>query len=68
MLTIQQDPMKVAYLKLEMAVVVDAGRRFVTSTYNLEGDGPLVATKKSKPPFTLYKFTTFPILMLSSNS
>ena len=32
------------YLKLELAAIVDWGRPFVTATYNLEGDGPLVFT------------------------
>ena len=35
---------KNVYLKLELAAIVDWGRPFVTATYNLEGDGPLVFT------------------------
>ena len=42
MLTILQDPTKKAYLQTEMAVVADAGREFVKSTYKLEGDSALV--------------------------
>lgn len=41
MLSIVQDPTKKASLMVEMAAVVDAGREFKT-TYNVEGDGPLV--------------------------
>ena len=42
MLSILQDPTKKASLMVEMAAVVDAGREFVKTTYNVEGDGPLV--------------------------
>ena len=42
MLSILHDPSKKTYLMLEMAAVVDAGRQFVQTTYNLEGNGPLV--------------------------
>ena len=42
MLSILHDPSKKTYLMLEIAAVVDAGRQFVQTTYNLEGDGPLV--------------------------
>ena len=42
MINILQDPTNNAYLQVEMAAVVDAGREFVKSTYKLEGDGPLV--------------------------
>lgn len=45
---------KSAYLRVELAVVVDAGERFVQATYNLKGDGPLARTalNKLKPLFT----------------
>ena len=33
-----------ADLKLELAALIDGGVHFVTGTYNLEGDGPLVFT------------------------
>lgn len=36
------DPQKKALLKAELAVIVDFGMQFVKTTYNLEGDGPLV--------------------------
>ena len=36
------DPQKSAYLRVELAAVIDCGERFVKATYNLEGDGPLV--------------------------
>ena len=39
MLAILQDATKSAYLRVELAVVVDAGKQFVQATYNLEGDG-----------------------------
>ena len=33
--------MKLVQLKMELAIVVDAGGPFVKATYVLEGDGPL---------------------------
>ena len=36
--------MMLADLKLELAALIDGGAHFVTGTYNLEGDGPLVFT------------------------
>ena len=36
-----QDQQKKAFLEIELAVVIDAGMPFVTSTYKLEGDGSL---------------------------
>lgn len=30
--------------KLELAAIIDWGKPFVTTTYDLEGDGPLVFT------------------------
>ena len=41
MLAILQDPTKKAFLKVELAVTVDAGKPFMQTTYNLEGDGRL---------------------------
>ena len=38
---ILSDPMKNVQLKMELAVVIDAGEPFVKATYTLEGDGPL---------------------------
>ncbi len=40
-LAIMNDASKKALLKVEMAVVVDAGEPVVKATYRLEGDGPL---------------------------
>ena len=40
--SILSDPNKNVYLQIELASVVDYGRTFVTATYKLEGDGPLV--------------------------
>ncbi len=37
-----QDPQKGALLKLELAAITHWGKPFVTATYDLEGDGPLV--------------------------
>ena len=36
------DPVKRVLLEVELATIVDFGHEFVTTTYNLEGDGPLV--------------------------
>ena len=44
LLAFLQNPQQKCALMIEMAVVVDAGRVFVKSTYNMEGDGPLVLT------------------------
>ena len=41
---ILSDLSKEVYLKVELASVVDYGKPFVTATYTLEGDGPLVLT------------------------
>ena len=35
-------PQKKIILQIELAVVVDVGKKFVEATYSLEGDGPLV--------------------------
>ena len=37
-----QDKQKNVYLQLELAAIIDWGEPFVKTTYNLEGDGPLV--------------------------
>lgn len=42
LLDIFEDPQDLQDLRLELAVIVDAGVHFVKSTYNLEGDGPLI--------------------------
>ena len=42
LLTFFTDPQKKAQLEVELAAVIDWGRPFVTATYSLEGDGPLV--------------------------
>ena len=36
------DIQKRAYLEIELAAVIDWGKPFVTATYSLEGDGPLI--------------------------
>jgi hypothetical protein len=36
------DPVSVRDLELELAAIIDAGKHFVSATYYLEGDGPLV--------------------------
>lgn len=41
LLSFFQDPQKMVLLKLELAALVDWGKPFVTTTYDLEGDGPL---------------------------
>ena len=35
------DPVQIMQLKMELAIVIDAGEPFVKGTYTLEGDGPL---------------------------
>ena len=42
MLSIMQDPSRKAYLVVEMAVVVHAGRELVKTMYIIEADGSLV--------------------------
>ena len=44
LLDIFESPQELQLLKLELAVLVDAGVHFVTATYYLEGDGPLIFT------------------------
>ena len=34
----------VIQLKVELAIMIDFGKQFVKSTYNLEGDGALIVT------------------------
>ena len=36
------DIQKRAYLEIKLAAVIDWGKPFVTATYSLEGDGPLI--------------------------
>ena len=42
------DPQKRALLEVELAAVIDWGKMFVTATYSLEGDGPLVVDAYEK--------------------
>ena len=42
LLDIFSNPQDLQDLRLELAAIVDAGVYFVKSTYNLEGDGPLI--------------------------
>lgn len=42
LLAIIQHPERSRQLRLELAAVVDVGKHFVSATYALEGDGPLV--------------------------
>ena len=44
LLDIFESPQELQLLKLELAVLVDAGVHFVTATYYIEGDGPLIFT------------------------
>ena len=44
LLEMLQNPNLKPYLQIELAAVVDASEAFVRTTYNLEGDGPLVLT------------------------
>ena len=44
LMDILNDPQELQQLRLELAVLVDAGVHFVTATYYLEGDGPLIFT------------------------
>ena len=41
LMALLNDTAKKALLKVELAIVVDFGHQFVTTTYNMEGDGPL---------------------------
>ena len=42
LLTFFTDPQKKVQLEVELAAIMDWGKTFVTATYSLEGDGPLV--------------------------
>lgn len=42
LLAIFADTQKRAYLEIELAAVIDWGKPFVSATYSLEGDGPLI--------------------------
>ena len=42
LLAILQDPVQLSTLRLQLAATVDAGKYFVSATYALEGDGPLI--------------------------
>ena len=44
LLDIFESPQELQLLKLELAVLVDVSVHFVTATYYLEGDGPLIFT------------------------
>ena len=53
-----------ADLKLEPAALIDGGAHFVTGTYNLEGDGPLVLRVMSTFLLLLMQFLLVLFLML----
>ena len=42
------DPQKKALHEVELAAIIDWGKAFVTATYSLEGDGPLVVDTYEK--------------------
>ena len=42
LLQLLSDPQRNAFLRVELAALIDCGESFVKATYNLEGDGPLV--------------------------
>jgi len=44
LLAIFTDSQKRVYLEVELAAVIDWGNPFVSATYSLEGDGPLIVT------------------------
>ena len=50
LLEIFDNPEDVADIKLEIAALIDGGRSFVTTTDDIEGDGPLI--------FTCYQHST----------
>ena len=62
MLAILQDPTKSAYLKVELAAIVDAGKQLVQATYNLEGDGPLIlhCYEQIEATFNMIQIQHFP--------
>ena len=69
LLAILQDATKKINLKVEMAVVVDGGRQFVQSTYNLDGNGWCCSVmSRLKLHFIPFKFITFQIQMPSFTS
>ena len=51
--------MKKIQLRIELAVVIDAGEFFVKGTYNLEGDGPLALTTYEELR-KIYNFISLP--------
>ena len=53
LLEILNDSVKKVQLRIELAVIIDAGELFVKRTYNLEGDGPLALRK-------IYNFISLP--------
>ena len=48
LMTFFTDPQKKALLEVELAAIIDWGKTFVTATYSLEGDGPLVVDAYEK--------------------
>ena len=44
LLEVLQDNQDLITLRLQLAVTLDAGKPFVTSTYDLEGDGEVIVT------------------------
>ena len=59
MLELLSNPTKSTQLQIELAITVDVVNAFVNSTYNLEGDGPLVFYCQH---LNIYPF--FPLLQL----
>ena len=59
---ILNNPVKKLQLKLELAVVIDAGEAFVKATYKLEGDGPLAlsAYEEIRKLYTVIAAPHFP--------
>ena len=64
MLDMLQDPQKMHFLLLELAIAVVAGLPFVQATYNLEKDWPLALTCSEKSNMLVHaiQFAHFPNL------
>ena len=59
LLEILNDSVKKVQLRIELAVIIDAGEPFVKGTYNLEGDGPL-ALSTYEELRKIYNFISLP--------
>ena len=59
LLEILNDPVKQVQLRIKLAVIIDAGERFVKGTYNLEGNGPL-ALSTYEELRRIYNFVSLP--------